>query len=311
MGIQRTVKPKTQRGKRFLRGREPKVFENTKQAMFIKGGNTSQVITSLLKEFHQLKRTDAIMYKRRNILRPFEDETPIEFFSEKSDASLFMFGSHSKKRPNNLVVGRLFDHHVLDMVELGVEKFTSMYDIQGPKCTTGTKPCLMFVGEMFDSEYDYVRLKSLFIDFFRGTVVDQIRLQGLEQVIMIAAANNVISLRTYRIELKKSGSKVPRVELVNIGPNVDFTLRRTKLASDDLFKRSLKVPKEAKIKSRKNISIDPFGSKLGRVHMEKQNLGNLQTRKLKALKRKSEAKAETTDDSTKKTKTVSDGGTDE
>ena len=43
-------KPKTQRGKRFLQDREPKIFENTKRCMFIKGGNTSQTVTQLLKE---------------------------------------------------------------------------------------------------------------------------------------------------------------------------------------------------------------------------------------------------------------------
>ena len=30
-----------------------------------------------------------------------------EFFSQRNDASLLVFGSHSKKRPNNIVFGKL------------------------------------------------------------------------------------------------------------------------------------------------------------------------------------------------------------
>lgn len=38
-------------------------------------------------------------------------------------------------------------------------------------------------------------------------------------------------------------------------------------------------------KSIKNISYDAFGTKLGRVHMERQDLSRLGTRKMKGLKR--------------------------
>ena len=58
-------------------------------------------------------------------------------------------------------------------------------------------------------------------------------------------------------------------------------------------------------KKRKNISRDDFGTKLGRIHMQKQDLGKLQTRKLKGLKkRKSEIQADKT--SAKKKKVTSE-----
>lgn len=300
MVLQRIVKPKTQKGKRFLEKREPKITENTKTALFLKGGNTSITVSQGLKELYMLKKHNAVMYKRKNILRPFEDETPLEFFSKKSDASLFMFGSHSKKRPDNLVLGRMFDFHVSDMIELGIQNFKSMLEFSGAKCAVGTKPCILFAGEPFDQELEYKRLKNLFIDFFRGPVVEQIRLAGMEHVIMITAQDGKIYLRNYKILLKKSGSRTPRVELEEMGPSLDLLIRRTKLASDDLYKQSLKVPKAAKIKKKKNISRDPFGSKLGRIHMQKQDLGKLQTRKVKALKVSKKDKANVTTGSVKR-----------
>ena len=39
----------------------------------------------------------------------------------------------------------------------------------------------------------------------------------------------------------------PAVELSNMGPSLDLVLRRTRLASDDLFKTALKQPKTAKV----------------------------------------------------------------
>merc|ERR1712055_1005843 len=75
-----------------------------------------------------------------------------------------------------------------------------------------------------------------------------------------------------------------------MGPSADFTIRRTKLASDDFYRSACKTSKEAKPQMKKNTSRDPFGTKLGRVHMEKQDLTKFQTRKIKGLKKTAEEK---------------------
>ena len=60
------------------------------------------------------------MYSRKHDIHPFDGRTELETMCKKTDAPLFMFGSHSKKRPDNLVIGRTYEHKVLDMVELGI-----------------------------------------------------------------------------------------------------------------------------------------------------------------------------------------------
>lgn len=86
---------------------------------------------------------------------------------------LLQFGSHSKKRPDNLVIGRFYDHHVYDLVELGVENFRSLqsfsYDKKiAPKM--GSKPLIAFVGEGFESVDELKHLKEVLLDLLRGEV---------------------------------------------------------------------------------------------------------------------------------------------
>uniref|UniRef100_A0A8I5ZMX0 Ribosome production factor 2 homolog n=2 Tax=Rattus norvegicus TaxID=10116 RepID=A0A8I5ZMX0_RAT len=281
-------KPKTKRAKRFLEKREPKLSENIKNAMLIKGGNANATVTQVLRDVVGIESLlqGYILQYVKNITRPFEDQTSLEFFSKKSDCSLFMFGSHNKKRPNNLVIGRMYDYHVLDMIELGIEKFVSLKDIKTSKCPEGTKPMLIFAGDDFDVTEDYRRLKNLLIDFFRGPTVSNVRLAGLEYVLHFTALNGKVYFRSYKLLLKKSGCRTPRIELEEMGPSLDLVVRRTHLASDDLYKLSMKVPKALKPKKRKNISQDTFGTTFGRIHMQKQDLSKLQTRKVKGLKKR-------------------------
>lgn len=77
------------------------------------------------------------------------------------------------------------------------------------------------------------------------------------------------------------------------GPRVDFTLRRSKLPDEDLMKEACRKPKELKTTKKKNMSTDGLGNTQGRIHMGKQKIDKLQTRKMKGLKKTAaERKAE-------------------
>uniref|UniRef100_A0A2R9AST2 Uncharacterized protein n=1 Tax=Pan paniscus TaxID=9597 RepID=A0A2R9AST2_PANPA len=62
--LDRVVKPKMKRVKRFLEKREPKLNENIKNAMLIKGGNANATVTQVLKDVYFKKRKET-----RDLLR--------------------------------------------------------------------------------------------------------------------------------------------------------------------------------------------------------------------------------------------------
>jgi len=280
----RIQKPKTQRGKRALLKREPKVIENTKQALLLRGATASDKAMKFIKDVHALKKMHSTYFGEKHPLNPFEDPTPLEEFARKYDTALFGFCSHNKKRPNNVIFGRLYDYHMLDMIEFGLEQFQPLAEFKGSKVSLGVKPLLIFTGDLWHQNDEYGRCKSLLIDFFRGEMVEQVRLGGFEHALCFTAADGKVFFRSYKIVTQKSGTKTPRVELLEIGPSADLVLRRTKLASADLFKTACRVPVQAKPKKTKNISKNALGTKLGRIHMPRQDFKKLQVKRGRALR---------------------------
>ena len=291
-------------------------------------------MNTALAELCALKRPNGIFFSRgksNTNLLPFEDATSLEFWSHKNDASIVLVGSHSKKRPHALTWTRMFDHLLLDMLELGIERITSMKefkvrcfrdapaDPQTPKAAVGAKPLFHFAGELFDSHPVFIQLKSLLLDTFHGEVVPSINLAGLGHVISIShgpipstsaapvtsviedtgvaalstEALPLVHFRVYGIQLLKSGRREPRVNLIEHGPSIDFRIRRTKPADDDVWKRAIRhkpsgpQTAEAAAKKRKrdkNVDISEMGDKIGRIHVGRQDLDKLQSRKMKGLK---------------------------
>jgi len=243
---------------------------------------------------------------------------------------------------------RMFDHQVLDMVEVGIEGAVSLADIKGPKTSPGLIPLFHFVGTLWDSNERYKQFKSMLLDFFRGQEIHSIDLvHGLQYVISVSVGemdqpgattsllnlapsalpipaeateqttkpkapkpvslvdssqpNNlsgnteglpIVHFRTYLVQLLKSGQREPRVELLPHGPSFDFRLRRAQAPSEDLLKLALQrhLPKKPtgenkKAQGNKNVDIDEMGDKVGKIHVGQQELGKLQSRKMKGLKK--------------------------
>lgn len=285
--------PKYGRVKRELEKREPKLVELAKKTLILQGTKTSNVLNTVLSEIYHLKRDNAIRYTRKNdSIRPFESggETSLEFFSMKTDCSIFVYGSTSKKRPDNLVIGRTYDHHIYDLIEVGVENFKRMdsftYDKKlAPQA--GSKPFIVFSGEAFESVDELKHLKEVLLELLRGEVVDNLNLAGLGRVyVCTAISSNRVFLTHCAMRLKKSGTIVPRIELVEIGPSMDFVVRRHRLPNESLKKEAMKSANDKLHKKIKNVSKDALQGKLGKIYVPDQKVGEMALpNKAKGVKR--------------------------
>eukprot|EP00004_Rigifila_ramosa_P004557 TRINITY_DN15055_c0_g1_i1.p1 TRINITY_DN15055_c0_g1~~TRINITY_DN15055_c0_g1_i1.p1 ORF type:complete len:340 (+),score=83.19 TRINITY_DN15055_c0_g1_i1:26-1021(+) len=288
---------KNQRAKRAMDARLPRLVESVKVPMLIHGQSCNQTMAAFLSDLHLLRKPHSVHLSKKNPVVPFEDATPLEFLSTKNDASLFAIGTHTKKRPDNVIFGRMFEHQLLDMIEFGVTEFRSLASFAGPAPALGFKPLLVFSGQCFDDHPDYIAARDMLLEFFRGERATRINLVGLDHVISVSAATPdpdstdpavarpPIRVRTSRVVLLKSGSTLPRVELEDSGPSFDLHIRRRRAADPALYAEAMRQPKSAK-EGKKNIEKGPLTQQLGRVHVEQQDLATLQTRKMKGLKRK-------------------------
>ena len=290
-------KAKTNLGKRALMKKAPKLVETEgKMCVMLHGGKSSQVLKNLITDLSVLKKGECHKMTRKNDgIRPFEGggETSLEFFAQKADAGAFVLGTHQKKRPDCLTLGRFFDYHLFDMVELMVRNYKSMdeFGSVGKGAVLGSKPCMVFLGDRFETEPALVMAKNILMDIFRGKPATRINLKGVDRVIICTALEDAVMFRQCVIRYKKSGTRLPKCELEEMGPSFDFVVGRHQDPPPDVKKHAYA---RAKIgKKVKNVEHDSLEGKVGRIYVEKQTgLEELAYMKMKGLKRERRQAAE-------------------
>mmetsp|Transcript_11864 Transcript_11864/g.34022 ORF Transcript_11864/g.34022 Transcript_11864/m.34022 type:complete len:360 (-) Transcript_11864:2233-3312(-) len=303
-------KPAKARTQRYLKSIEPQLREGAKSTLLLKGIRCSQAMGNLLKDMRAMQAPNVKLMSKKNQIVAFDDiegQQSLEFLTTKNDCALFALASTNKKRPNNLVLGRTFDRQILDMVELAVLRYKSIQDYGGsvPKKRIGSKPLMLFLGDLWQQDSNCKKMQNLLIDFYRGDVVNKLVVSGIDHLLVFVASqpqpddntnpniNNepklIIHQHTYFCKLKKNPmdptSKVPVPFLVPCGPDMTMQIRRTQFAEQDLWNLSLKQPQGLKKKKKKNKSTNVFGEVVGRLHIEHQDVEKMGGRKSKALRR--------------------------
>ncbi|KAL9110013.1 MAG: hypothetical protein Q9227_005352 [Pyrenula ochraceoflavens] len=297
----REIKPRNARTARIVKAREPQLIEDRKKTLLLHGSKCPLPLHGVLRTFHKLTKPHSVLLNKKNEnIHPFENAESLEFLAKKNECGLVVWGSSSKKRPNTVTLMRMFDSKALEMVELLLMPSPGDMGEQQMQIGISMKPMLLFAGTVWDDESatdqsrTYAMLKSLFLDIFSGEETKTVDVAGLQYILMIAAGdaqnntNPIIHLRWYKIRTEKSGQKIPRVEVDPVGAEMDFALGRARLADAGMMKEAMKKGKRPneEIKSKqKNIGMDAIGDKIGRVHLGRQDLSGLQTRKMKGLKR--------------------------
>merc|ERR1711862_76283 len=111
--------------------------------------------------------------------------------------------------------------------------------------------------------------------------------QGLEQVVVCSALEGstpasasstpAVLVKRFKVKLTKSGSKLPRTELVEVGPSFKMELDRSRDPDRERWKMAIKVPKEIKPKKVKNVSKDSLAKRQARIHLGVRNFDQIHT----------------------------------
>lgn len=272
-------KAKTHRGRKHLEHYKPQLEEGERRILLTQGSKTSNLSINALGFFSRLLRSRSTKINARYETRPFEDDQLLLHLSDKHHCPLFFFASNSKKRPNRLVLGRVFDRKMLELIEFEVKElaggFSALNGISSSQRVT-----FVAVGDVFENDDRMRRVRNIFHDVFSSSVstINLRETMGFV-VTMVGIDEKQVCFRLYRAE---------RGHLLDLELKLTLSIERAVLCENDAFEEACKQPK--KKKKVKNLEDNEIGQKLGRVHVRQQDLRTLRLKKIKKMREKVDKK---------------------
>ena len=208
-------KPKTHKGKLYLESLKPKLIEDPKQCLFINTENSTEIMRMVLHELYLMRKEfSKKLTRKEKIFNIVQNKENVEFLCTKNNTVFFSLSSHNKKHPMDLTIGCLYDHQLLDSFEFEVTNFIPMsYFKESTTINSDLKPIIIFQGELFESDFNYDRLKKFLIDYFQLYDKENIVISEMRRIIVVSIENDEkLKEKTMRIEIDKRSNETERLK---------------------------------------------------------------------------------------------------
>lgn len=272
----------------------PQLIEEVKPLLLLRGVKPGKYGNEFLQNLKKLKPNSSVLLSRKNEVFPFDDPSFVERLCDSHNCGMFCLVSHSKKRPNNVILGRLFNGQLLDMFEFGINGFLTLKQVLKVNKlakASGSDSIVLFQGDEWESSDTNRSLRLFLLDIFKPRHLKEVSLTNLDHVISLSLNDGILRFRSYFIGLKKNTAKktvkqmmdasCPQTVLKEMGPRIDFKMGRTKAAPTELMALAMKTTLVARKRSNKNESTDKLNNKVGRIHMNTEDKQYFHSKKQK------------------------------
>ena len=87
-------------------------------------------------------------------------------------------------------------------------------------------------------------------------VIENVNLSGVDRIYVCTAISpTTVYMMHCALHLKRSGTSIPRMELVEVGPSMDLVVRRHRLPVESLKKEAMKTAEHAKKVNLMELSV--------------------------------------------------------
>ncbi|KAF9763028.1 Ribosome production factor 2 like protein [Nosema granulosis] len=201
--------------------------------------------------------------KVKRDIDPYKDTELTEKLLAKTNTKLFM----NINKSNQLVLGRSFNNEIIDMLQFKIVdcKLTKDFDVPGFELHS---KYFILLNNIKDK-----RKENLFIDLLNMRS-SKICLEGVNYCWVVSRTDSVFVWKYCRVFNDNS--------IQDVGPSLNMVLENAYHCGDEKYK--LAVGENSNKKKSKNTYKNAFNDKIGVLHIDKQDLKEVKTRKSKAYK---------------------------